>query len=193
MSKDYKISVTEDWVAPEETLLDSGSEYSDLERPISGDVFRLIFVSAIILFATVMAFTFRIGIIDHDSFAKLALQNRSVNFLIPPPRGIIIDRFGKPLVKNIQSFDVLVISREIMDNFSEENQNKVAGILDIPSEEFKQFISDGIKADSIFFAATDLDKDQVLELKYLNSDGYHIIPITKRHYVDGPQFSQVIG
>jgi len=185
--------VGEDWVQPEETLLDSGSEYSDLETPISSDVFRLTFMVAVILFATVMVFTFRIGVVDHDSFANLALQNKSVNFLIPPPRGIVMDRLGKPLVKNLPSFDVLIISRDVRDNPSEENQNKIAGILDIPSEDFKKFISDGIKASSVFFVATDLNKEQVLAIKYLNPNGYYIIPNTQRYYIDGPQFSQAVG
>ena len=194
--KEYKISVNEDWVQPEETLLDSGSEYSNLETPISTDVFKLTFVAAVILFAAVMAFTFKIGIADHETFAKLALQNKSVNFLISPPRGIIMDRSGVPLVKNLPSFDLLVISREVRRNppvGGEDNQNKIAGILKIQPKEFKVFISDGIKANSTFFAATDLNKDQVLAIKYLNPNGYYIVPNTKRYYIDGQQFSQVAG
>ena len=193
MSKNYRVSVGEDWVNPEETLLDSGSEYSDIEMPISANAFRLTFMTAVVLFATVMAFTFKIGIADHETFANLALQNKSVNFLIPPPRGIIMDRSGMPLVKNLPSFDLLVVSREVRENPSEDNRNKVAGILKIQPEEFSVFISNGIKANSIFFAATDLNKDQVLAIKYLNSDGYYIVPNTKRYYIDGHQFSQVTG
>lgn len=193
MKKEYKISVGEDWVAPEETLLDSGSEYSDIEMPISVNVFRLTFVSAIILLTTVMLFTFKIGIVDHDSFAKLASQNKSVNFLIPPPRGIIMDRLGQALVKNLPSFDLLVISREIRENPSENYRNKVAGILKINPDEFKVFISEGVKSNSVFFAATDLNKDQVLAIKYLNPDGYYVVPNTKRYYINGQQFSQLTG
>src|SRR3989344_4761622 len=190
---EYKISVSEDWVAPEETLLDSGSEYSDIETPIPADIFRLTFVVAVILSATIMAFTFKIGIVDHDSFANLALQNKSVNFLIPPPRCIIMDRFGKPLVKNLPSFDLLVISREVKENLSENNRNKIAGILKTNPEEFNTFISDGIKTNSVFFAATDLSKNQVLAIKFLNPDGYYIVPNAKRYYIDGQQFSQITG
>ncbi len=191
--KEYRISVGEEWVQPEETLLDSGSEYSDIETPISPDAFRLTFVAAVILFGAVVAFTFKIGIAEHGTFARQALQNKSVNFLIPPPRGIIMDRLGKPLVKNLPSFDLLVISREIRDNPSEDSRNKIAEILKIKPEDFKTFISDGIKTNSVFFAATDLNKDQVLAIKYLNPDGYYIVPNTKRYYIDGQQFSQVAG
>ena len=190
---EYKISISEDWVQPEETLLDSGSEYSNFEMPISKDIFRLTFVMIVILFATVMAFTFKTGVSDHEIYASLALQNKSVNFLIPPPRGVIMDRYGKPLVKNLPSFDLLVISREVRENQSEDDQNRIAGILKIKPEEFKEFILSGIKTSSIFFAASDLNKDQVLTIKYLNPKGYHIVPNTKRYYIDGHQFSQVAG
>lgn len=193
LKKEYKISVSEDWAAPEETLLDSGSEYSNIETPISAAVFKWIFLAAIILFATVMAFTFKIGVIDHDSLANLALQNKSVNLLIPPPRGIIVDRLGKPLVKNLPSFDLLIISRELRDNLLKDDQNKMAGILKINPEEFSVFVANGIKANSIFFAATDLNKDQVLAIEYLNPTGYYIISNTNRYYIDGHQFSQILG
>jgi len=193
MSKDYKISIDEDRVQPEETLLDSGSEYSDIETPISADAFKSIFIAAILLFGAVMALTFKIGILDHGSYARLALNNKSVNFLIPPPRGIIMDRFGKPLVKNLPSFDLLVISREVRENPSDDNRNKVAGILKIQPDDFKIFVSEGIKANSTFFAATNLNKDQVLAIKYLSPDGYYIVPNTKRYYIDGQQFSHVTG
>ena len=193
MAKEYKISVDEDWVTPEETLLDSGSEYSDIETPISANVFRFGFVTTLIIFAFVMSLVFKIGIVDHNSYANLALQNKSVNFLVPPPRGIIMDQLGKPLVKNLPSFDLLIISRGVRENPSEDNINKIAEILKIQSQEFTDFISDGIKVNSTFFAATDLSKDQVLAIKYLNPSGYYIVPNTKRHYVDGQQFSQVTG
>lgn len=191
--KDYKISISEDWAAPEETLLDSGSEYSDLETPISTDVFGLTFIAVVILFSIVLVFTFKIGVVGHDYFKKLALQNKSVNFLISPPRGIIMDRLGKPLVKNLPSFDLLVISREAREHLLDDDQNKIAKILKTQQEEFEALISDGIKANSVFFAATDLNKDQVLAIKYLNPDGYHIVPNSKRYYIDGQQFSQIVG
>ena len=191
--KEYKISISEDWVAPDETLLDSGSEYSDIETPIPTDVFRITFAVAVILVATVMALTFKIGVVDHDTMANLALQNKSVNFIIPPPRGIIMDRFGKPLVKNLPSFDLLVISREVRESVSEGVQDDVADILEVKQEEFKKFISENINSNSIFFAGTDLSKNQILAIKYFNPDGYYVVSSTNRNYIDGQQFSQVVG
>jgi len=191
--KNYSVSIGEDWVSPEETLLDSGSEHSNLEKPISREVFGFIFIFFAILFMVVLGFSFKISIIDNFYLSTIALQNKSVNFLIPPPRGVILDRFGKPLVKNVPSFDLLVVSREARENQSEERLKKIAEILKISYEEFKTLISSGIADNSIFFASKDLTKEQVLSIKYLNPKGYHVVPSIRRNYIDGHQFSQVVG
>lgn len=194
MLKNYRVTVNgDDWMAPEETLLDSGSEYSDLEIPISYDTFKFTLIVFLVLSVLVLAFTFRISILDHNYFSKLALQNKSINFLIPPPRGMILDQSGKPLVKNLPSFDLLVVSREAKDILTPEDVSRIAKILKTPELEFTNFISDNIKSNSVFFAALDLSKDQVLAIKYLNPKSFYIIPDTKRYYIDGHQFSNIIG
>ena len=115
--KEYKISLNnDDWVTPEETLIDSGSEHSDLERPIPHGTFRFTFLSVAFIFLLIFTFSFKIAVSEHEGYARLALDNKSVNFFIPPPRGLIFDRLGQALVKNLASFDLLVISKEIRDD-----------------------------------------------------------------------------
>ena len=116
-SKDYSVQVSsDDWVLPEETLLDSGSKLSDMERPISSSVFSFAFWSMAALFVLIGVFTANLSVVRHDYFGAIAMQNSTANFFIPPPRGIIYDRNGETLVKNLPSFDILVISREIKEN-----------------------------------------------------------------------------
>src|SRR3989344_6371941 len=104
-----------------------------------------------------------------------------------------MDRFGKPLVKNLPSFDLLVISREVRESMSENIRNDIAGILKVEQDDFKKFIFENINSNSIFFGKIDLNKDQILEIKYLNPDGYYVVSSTNRSYVDGQQFSQIVG
>ena len=105
--KEYKISLNNDDMAtPEETLVDSGSEYSDLEKPISHNVFRLAFLVSAVSLGLIFIFSVQLAVFKHEEYARLAYDNKSVNFFIPPPRGMIFDRLGKPLVKNISNFDV---------------------------------------------------------------------------------------
>lgn len=192
--KEYKISLNnEDWVTPEETLIDSGSEHSDLESPIPHSAFRLTFFVAIILLGLVFAFSFKIAVSEHEQYAQIAFENKSVNFFIPPPRGIVFDRLGKPLVQNLASFDLLVISKEIREDQSRSQWDKIANILKIPKEEFAVSVDENSRNNSIFFASKELSKNQVLEIRYLNPKGFYVVPDTKRQYVDGHQFSSVMG
>ena len=116
-NKNYKVSLdNEDLVTPEETLLDSGSDYSDMEKPIPGLTFRnfLIFFGGLFIILTLVVF--KIAIIEHDAFAKLAFQNKSANFPLPPPRGLIVDRNNQSLVKNVPVFNLLAVARELKEN-----------------------------------------------------------------------------
>lgn len=193
--KEYKISVNQDdWVAPEETLIDSSSDHSNLEQPISEGVFRFTLVSVVILALILVGAAFNLTILKNETFAKLAFQNKTVNFAITPPRGLIFDREGVPLVKNIPSFDLLAVSRELPKAGEDRDaiMREVASILVRPAEEVMAVIEEGVKK-SIFFLALDLDKEKIIALKHLDPKGLYIITTTKRSYIDGPQFSSVLG
>ena len=194
--KEYRISASnDDWVTPEETLLDSGSEYSDLEKPISSSVFSYIFTGILVFTGIVMSMTMKISVVEYDKFANLSLQNSTANFFIPPPRGLIFDRKGTPLIKNIPSFDILAISREINENKegSDFVIGKLAEILDTSEADFKVQITEQSKQNSIFFTAKGLTKEQLLAVNLLSPKGFYVIPTMKRNYIDGHQFSQIVG
>ena len=192
--KKYKISINnDDWITPEETLIDSGSEYSDLEKLISHNVFRLTFLISAISLGFIFVSSSKLAILEHDDYTRLAFENKSVNFSIPPPRGMIFDRLGKPLVKNLSSFDLLVISQEVRGKMDRVEIEKVADILKASKDEFYAFIDENSKNSGIFFAAKELNKDQVLNFRYLNLKGFYVVPDTTRYYVDGHQFSSMLG
>ncbi len=195
--KRYSIEINqEDWVTPEETLFDAGSSHSDLEQPINDSYFKFAFLGILLLSAVIIIFTFNISFFKHTYFQKIAAQNKSVSFLISSPRGVIFDRFGKSLAVNIPSFDLLVISKELRampNNDMEASINRMADILKIPTADFQKLISENIKTNSMFFAESGLDKEQLLAIKNIDPKGFYVIPNMKRNYIDGPQLSHVIG
>lgn len=196
LKREYKISINgDDWVTPEETLLDSGSQYSDIEKPISNSAFNYIFMGIAIAAGIVFSMTVKLSVLEYDKFANLSLQNSSANFFIPPPRGLIFDRKEIPLLKNTPSFDLLAISREIKENPQETeiNMAKLAQILSLPEDNFKSNVFGQISKNSLFFAAKNLNKEQLLAFNLLSPRGFYVIPNMKRGYVDGHQFSQIIG
>ncbi|MEK7138728.1 MAG: penicillin-binding transpeptidase domain-containing protein [Patescibacteria group bacterium] len=191
-NREYKISLRDDWINPEETLLDSSSEHQDLEVPISNSIFRFALFFVLILSIVVTVFVFDLSIRRNGYYASMAFQNRSVTFSVPPPRGIIFDRLGRPLVTNELTFDLLAVSKEAKDNDSESIAG-IAKILGKDTVEFSSLLSGNMKNNAVFFASSDLSKDQVLQIKFANPKGLYVIPNIRRHYKDSSQFSQVIG
>lgn len=195
--KNYFVEINqEDWVTPEETLFDAGSDYSDLEKSISDVYFKFIFGGILVLSAVILIFSFNISYFQHNYFQKIANQNKSVSFSVTSPRGVIFDRLGKPLAVNIPSFDLLVISKELRampSNEMEEIVDKMAGILKTPADDFKKLINENIKTNAMFFVKFDLNKELLLAVKNAGLKGFYVIPVMKRNYIDGRQFSHVVG
>lgn len=195
--KTYFVNVDQkNWVAPEETLFDAGSDYSNLEKSISDAYFKFILGGILILSAVILIFSFNISYFQHNYFQKIANQNKSVSFSVASPRGIIFDRTGKPLAINIPSFDLLVISKELRampENETAVIIEKMAGILKTSADDFKKFINDNLKTSAVFFAQFDLSKELLLAVKNADLKGFHVIPNMKRSYIDGRLFSHVLG
>src|SRR4030042_1837743 len=99
--RSYRITPErDDWVAPEETLVDASSAHADIEVPVNDGVFRGAGFVLLAIAAILVVGTGRLAIDRHDELALLAWRNRTVNVAVPPPRGVIMDRTGVPLVKN---------------------------------------------------------------------------------------------
>ena len=194
--KEYRISLThDDWVSPEETLVDSHSNYSDLEQPISTNVFRISLAVVVVTFLIVAVSSFNMSILGYASYADLAEQNRTVNFSIAPPRGTIFDSKGRPLVKNIPSFDLIVISRELPKDVQERLSDiePLAHLLNTTPQELMEFLDTSSKKSSIFVVASDITKEKILTFTQLNPQGFYMVATTKRQYLDGHQFSTIVG
>lgn len=195
-SKEYRVSSDRDeWVAPEETLVDAGSSLSAVEVPVSDAVFRGFSVLAVLLGIVLLGSVARLDVVKYEYLSLLSFRNRTVHVSVPPPRGVILDRNGVPLVQNVPSFDVLVVSRQVERDSGGALRGiaGLAGALGRSAEEFALEIEDGIRKNAVFFAATDVPRSQVLALSDTMPPGFSVITNTKRQYVDGAQFSHIIG
>ncbi|MDP3697915.1 MAG: penicillin-binding transpeptidase domain-containing protein [Candidatus Taylorbacteria bacterium] len=194
-NKTYRISLeSEDRVTPEETLLDSGSQYSDIEKPILGSIFQSFFIIAGIATFVLGAYFFKTAVIGHALFTDLAFQNKSANFPLPPPRGIITDKNGHLLVKNSPVFNLLAVTRELgkSEDFKKDLK-KITEILGKNKEELEQVILEQMKTNSTFFVHLDLTKDQALAIKYMEPKGLYVIPDIRREYTSSNKISSVLG
>ncbi len=194
--KTYSVTPDRDeWVAPEETLIDSSSGLTDIEVPVRESIWR--FGSVLILVFSVMLIigAANLAIRRHASLAALVLRNRTVNVSVPPPRGIILDRTGVPLVENVPSFDLLVVTRQLQRNTdgSLAGIERLAAAFGRDPSMLAGELTTTAKQNAVFLAATDITRAQVLSLKDILPEGFSIITSTKRHYLYGPQFAHVLG
>lgn len=194
--KSYRIAADRDeWVTPEQTLVDSVSTLSDVEMPVGAALWRLWIVGVVALSLIIIGGATRLAVFRHDALAQLAWRNRTVDVSVPPPRGIIMDRNGVPLVRNVPSFDLLVVSHQVRRNADGTFPDIAAlsAVLNRNADELTLALADGMRDSAVFFLATDITRDQVLTLRSALPSGFSIITSTKRQYIDGPQFAHLIG
>lgn len=96
----------------ETTLSDVISERSggdDIrEVPLRRKVFSRFFTVAVILVGIVLARVLYLGVIRHSFYSARSTRNMSDVAVLPAPRGLILDRFGSPLVRNDPSFNAVL-------------------------------------------------------------------------------------
>jgi penicillin-binding protein 2 len=194
--RSYRVSPDRDeWVTPEDTLIDSSSTLSNVELPVSETIFSVATILSAVLTLLLIMAAGRLSVVKYDYFSQIGFRNKTVNVSVPPPRGLILDRNGTPLVQNVPSFDLLVISRQVEreSDGTFPGIRTLAGTLEREPEELTLALNDGMGKNAVFFLATDIKREQVLSLRTSLPAGFYLITSTKRNYIDGPQFSQVIG
>src|SRR5208282_789075 len=72
----------------------------------------VIFGVVVTLFAVLAIRLWQVQIVQGDYFARLAEENRLRVTPLSAPRGVIVDRAGRPLVENRPSFTVAVLPLE---------------------------------------------------------------------------------
>jgi penicillin-binding protein 2 len=194
--KEYRIDPDrDDWVVPEETLVDAASQLSDIELPVGEEAFRWTRWMAVAACGVLVGGLFWLGVFRNGELEALAWRNRTVNVAVPPPRGIIMDRNGIPLVHNVPSFDLLVIGRQIRrtDDRTFPDIEMIAQAIGRNPEELTLLLNDNLQKNAVFFLATDISREAVLTFNNALPVGFYVITSVKRQYPDGPQFSHLLG
>ncbi|MDO8469788.1 MAG: penicillin-binding transpeptidase domain-containing protein [bacterium] len=95
----------------EDILTDRVVEDDLLEVPVTDRLFRRLLLVGIFV---VVGVGIRVGyfsLVEHEAFAARALANMSDSRVELAPRGVIYDRYGVPLVKNVPSFNIILAPR----------------------------------------------------------------------------------
>ena len=148
-----------------ETL--SNSDIGALELPLSRKAFVFVLLAVFLAGAVIFGRLFFLGELNGNFYKARAEANAGKEVEEPAARGIIYDRFGKPLVENTQTFSVVARVDKALS---------VAKELEISDEEISSLLTNAdIEKSSMIVLARDLDPEKIVRLKSLNLEGVEII------------------
>lgn len=136
-----------------------------------------------------------LSIFEQEHYKLLAESNRVSLQLIPPRRGWIIDRVGKPLALNRPDFQLQLIPEQTRD--MEGTIRRLAALLQLPPEELARINEEA--ADKAGFQpimiAHDLDWNQFAAINVRLTDFPGVQPVRgyARVYPEGPAVAHLLG
>ena len=159
---------------------------------------RLPFLAAFIIFFTLILFIrlWYLQAIKGEYYYDQAESNRIRPVKIRPPRGIIYDRSGRPIVENELAFDISLVPEDAQD--LDATINKLAAIVKLPPETIRAALDD---ADPIrtnydpvkIREEAPWDEVAVVEAHQDDLPGAIIEPEHRRHYPYGGLASHQLG
>lgn len=178
-------------------------------------------ITIILLFSLLALQTWRLQIVQGEESQERADRNRFRLVSIPTPRGVIYDRQGRLLVRNIPSFTVSVIPADLPLDREEEVIQRLASLLEMPVESqleseppsqsqspyllglerwfrpgIRDLIEEGRKSPFVpVVLAHDVSREVafLIEEEHLDLPGVVVQIEAQREYIGGPLLSHIIG
>ncbi|MEN8263232.1 MAG: penicillin-binding protein 2 [Nitrospirota bacterium] len=160
-----------------------------MEQRINIAVYIIIFAFGIFLFRL-----WDLQIIKGNEYKKIDEKNRLRVIDIPAPRGIIHDRNGKVLVKNVPSFDISVFKEDIPRD--PETLKALGRLLGITHDDIRNRLEkSSVKRFKPVKLKQNVSFKQVakVEARKVDFPGLHVEVVGGREYIYGHSASHVIG
>ena len=125
-----------------------------------------------------------------------AEQNRTVKQAIPSTRGLIYDRNGRLLVANEPSYAIKIRPSDLPFSQREEVVTRLSALLGMDAADINMTIDSnpGSRFDLVRIAqGVPVATANLIAEERLAMPGVEVSVESKRHYVDGPLMSQIIG
>lgn len=169
-----------------------------LEKPVSKSNINILGAAIILIMVVVASRDIYLSVIKGNVYSAKAKSNYVKEIWARAPRGIIYDSKGQPLVKNISSFNLVVVPAELPRDKSEQLNilNILAELLRKDESEVRDQFK---KIDRFSFRPVlvleDLTHEETLLFKSKLEElrGFRLEENFKRDYGSGGVFSQVLG
>ncbi|MDP3764056.1 MAG: penicillin-binding protein 2 [bacterium] len=169
-----------------------------ISKTISDSAIKKLGLVLLLIFGVVLFRNLYIVIFKNKEYTALAKANYIKEIWDRAPRGIIYDAKGKTLVKNVLSFNLVMIPAELPRN--KEAQEKIVKILSELLQQSPDAIKEQYQDINRFsfrpvLVLEDLDHNELLAFKSQieNLPGFRLEENFKREYEDRGVFSHVLG
>ncbi len=185
-------------IALEESLSDAWSKDPEvIEVPLGS---KPMFFVGLIIFSIGALFigrVFFLGVLASDTYKARAEANLNLVQALPAPRGLIFDRYGKPLVENRAIFRALLNLDKFLgsEDIQTQTLEAVQRILGLTPDELWATIeqNDFENGGGAIVINPDLTQAQIVELKELHLASIAVENSFERRYLNGEIFSSAIG
>lgn len=181
----------------EEAVLDDLDKSLDcLEQPLPRSTFSFLGIAILSLSVLVVLRVLFLGIWRGDFYSQRALLNAAQTEIVIPERGVIFDRFDKPLVKNIPVFRLSLKLVELLKDPEEKNKTTSAleAILNLPPKSILKMVENAdLEKQNAIIVARQIGVEEVIKIKNLNLPAVQIENDFRRHYSEPEVFAHLIG
>lgn len=180
----------------EDVLQDRRTEEDFLEIPLKERVFRVFLFILIPLFLGLIAQLFSLNVLQGDFFKARAGANMTDVRVQTAPRGVIVDRFGKPLLHNEPATKIFLSPRDFPEDPDARLSilDKVSAALHMDSAELAKKIEtkDWGTSDRLLLSSN-ATHDELVTLSSLGLTGVDIEPSFTRVEEIPYAFSHILG
>ncbi|MEX0800333.1 MAG: penicillin-binding protein 2 [Dehalococcoidia bacterium] len=163
---------------------------------------RLIFTAiralVILLFGILIAQLVRLQVIEGDDYAQRAEINALREIQIPPDRGLIFDRNGRPLVQNAARFSAAILPGDLPDRGEASVYQHLERTTGVSVADIERMVREGVKERGEFepvIIKPDIDAETALALRELEpvTPGLRLMMEPTREYLAGGLMSHILG
>ncbi len=175
---------------------DRQSESEYLELPLSRQTFLLVVIVIVAFSALALGRVGFLNIVRGTFYTNRANANAGKEVALPAPRGVIVDRFGNPLVENKSAFSVFLNVAEVLKTPEQidDLSDALSEILSIDAAGIREAISAAdLERSGSVAVARNITAAQAIRIKDLNAPYLQITDDYIRNYPDGAIFSHIIG
>lgn len=169
-----------------------------IERPLERRALSYVFYLMIVVIMILAGRVFYLDVIKGQYYSEASRTNRVRKVAIKAPRGLILDKYGKVLVRNIPSLDAVIIPSDLPDNQTERESiaKSASEILGIEPEKTLEIMNNqNKKVSQPVLLKENITQDQALIMSERKGElvGITLEKTAIRSYEDGMIFSHVMG